>query len=215
MARLNSYHMKLTLSPEGTDITIPIDYERGKYDEKITDPTSGEITELSTAGGLFTRNCSDADHCNQWVLQPPNGPSPSTITAATPNRYAAPTLGGLTTVFPETLAFTAVDIAMGWQTKEGSPATLDGQVDLERAIDENRSRVGIPTDTPGYTNEPSTTALPLSTIEVQVDGSGSYYQTVQIYVPGDPNNPYLVVDFSRFNEVSVTTPGDYTVGPSY
>ncbi len=214
MARLNSYHMKLTLSPEGTDVTIPIDYERGKYDEKITDP-SGDSTELNTAGGLFTRNCSNANHCDQWVLRPRNVPSLSTITSATPNRYTAPTLGGLTTVFPETLAFAAVDIAMGWQTKEGSPATLDGQVNLERAIAENRSRVGIPTDTPGYTNGPSTTALPLSTIEVQLDGSGPYYQTVKIYVPGDPNNPYLVVDYSRFNDVSVDAPGNYTIGPSY
>lgn len=211
MANLDSYHMELTLSPEGTDFTIAIDYERGKYLEKIADPTSNEVTELNTAGGLFIRDCTDPDDCEEWVLQQSNGPSPSSIPMMTPSRYWAPTLGGLTTFFPETLAFSAVDIATGWRIKDGR--TIVGEVDLDGAINENWSRIGIPTGTPPPSA--SATDIPPSTVEVQLSTSGPYFQAVTISVPGDPNDPYLVVKFSRFNDISVEAPSDYTTGPSY
>jgi hypothetical protein len=211
MSNLSSYHMELTLSPEGTDIRIPIDYERGKYLEKITDPNSGESTELITAGGLFTRTCQTSDHCEEWVLQPSNGPGPGLIPMTTPSRYWAPTLGGATTFFPETLAFSAVDLATGWRIKDGSSGLIVGQVDLVAAINENWSRIGIPTDT--VTPSSSPTEIPLSTVELQLSGEGPHFQTVTVYVPGDPNDRYLVVDFSRFNDVSVEAPSDYTTAP--
>jgi hypothetical protein len=213
MSHLNSYHMDMTFSPEGTDITVPAEFDRGNYYERISDPEKGESTELILAGGFFTRQCSGQDHCEQWVRTDFDVPSATIL--PTRSRYAAPTLGGLTTVFPETLALTAVDLASGWQVKEGSADTLVGQVDLSRTIDENRSRNGIPTDPGPDVMSSSPVEVPPSTIELHLSTEGPYFQSVRIGIPGDPADPYFVVEFSRYNDVSVQAPSEYTTGPSY
>ncbi|MEO8457584.1 MAG: hypothetical protein ABI559_07225 [Chloroflexota bacterium] len=208
MAGLGSYHMQLTFSPEDNSVTVPVDYDDGDYYEKITDPASGGVTELIMADSLYTRTCDGAT-CEPWIRKD----SPVTTAGSplgTKNRYSAPSLGGLTTTFPETLAFTAVEIATGWQALPGSPTILIGQVDLGQAVTENRTRAG----NPPASGQPSDSPLQPSTIELTLSDSGPYFERVRIDLPGNELDPYFVADFSKINDVSVEAPGEYTIEAS-
>lgn len=218
MEGLTSYRMDMAFSPEGTDIPAQVDVDRGNYDERITDPSSGDVAELIVSDYLYVRHCSDADHCDEWARSAPPSASPGK------SLVRVPSLGGYTTTEPETLAFAAVDLATGWHQSGGSTATLVGQIDLPQTITENQIRNAIAA---GYTRseaqqliadplaEPSPTSVPQSTIELEFSPADySYFRSVRIDVPGDDANPYFVVSFSRFNDVSVEAPADYTTAPS-
>lgn len=218
MEGLNSYRMIMAFSPEGTDIPAQVDFDRSNYDERITDPSSGEVAELIVSDYLYVRHCSDADHCDAWARSAPLSASPGR------SLVRVPSLGGFTTTEPETPAFAAVDLATGWHESGASTATLAGQIDLGKTIAENQIRNAIAA---GYTRseaqqliadplaEPSPTGVPQSTIELEFSPDDyPYFKSVRIGVPGDDTNPYFVVSFSRFNDVSVEAPADYTMAPA-
>lgn len=134
MNALSSYRQELSLSPDGPPITISVDFvQPDAYYERFAQGSSeGGVVELIQADGLiYVRQCADYPRvCEDWESSEASAEVPS--------------LGGLTTVAPETFGLTALDMMTEPEILESE--SVDGQgllrvrgsLNLARAIYENQ-----------------------------------------------------------------------------
>ena len=134
MNALDSYSQELSLSPDGPPIVIIVDFvEPNTYYERFVEGLSEDaVVELIQAdGSIYVRECSDhPDDCDDWESSEASANVPS--------------LGGLTTVAPETLGLAALDMMtepelMGSEVVDGRDLVrVHGSLNLARSIYENQ-----------------------------------------------------------------------------
>ncbi len=204
MDALTSYRMDITFSPEGDPFATIVDYaDPGDYYYLLL--FEGESLEAIVVGdSAYNRNCSDyPDDCEPWSLPEERPPISS--------------LGGLTTVIPETLPFVILELAVdpafaGREDIDGQPVDhLTASVKLGRSILENKSRELRKVDIEDPEIEdalgnPLVAFEPDARVDLWVSPNDAVIHRILISVPGDPDDPYLDITFSRFNEVVVDAP---------
>lgn len=134
MKELDSYRQEMSLSPDGPPTVIIVDFvEPNAYYERFEEGLSEDsLVELIQAdGSIYVRECSDhSDDCNDWESSEASAEVPS--------------LGGLTTIAPETLGLTALEMMtepeiVGSETLDGQDfVRIQGSLNLARAIYDNQ-----------------------------------------------------------------------------
>ena len=204
MDALTSYRMEITFSPEGDPFTTIVDYANpGDYYYLFL--FEGESLEAIVVGdSAYNRNCSDyPDDCERWSLPEERPPISS--------------LGGLTTVIPETLPFVVLELAgdpafAGREDVDGQPVDhLTASVKLSRAILENKSRElrKVDIEDPEIEDalaDPFVALEPNARVDLWVSPNDAVIHRILISVAGDRDDPYLDITFSRFNEISIEAP---------
>lgn len=211
MDDLDSYSMEITFSPEGEPFTTVADFaEPGdyRYIVRLSDDPN-EVGELIEVGDLsYSRLCHNhPDDCEEWEQS---------------ERFPVPSLGGLTTFVPETLGFVTLELAtdptfIANEQFEGQTLFhLKASVNLSRAICDNQLRALLAAETQAVEAELASheeecgqlnfEAVPPSAVDVWLFPTDFRIHHLRIGVPGDEMDPYLEIDYSRFNEISIEPP---------
>lgn len=200
-ARAGSYHMDIAFSPVGEDIPYYVDYDAGDYFERLPATLSpGSEVVYPSDGYTYKRDCTAPDACGAWQRQP--------------NRPVIPSFDGAVNSLPETLGIVAADVGTDWiVAADGGGVKLAGAVNLNRAIQENQRRAFAVS---GYTQEQIEAAIQQlwgdqpevgpSLIEVTLTPDYKWITRVMISVPTQQTDPYFVVQYSEWGEVTVSAP---------
>ncbi len=209
---LHSYRMEITFSPEGEPLTTIADFAKpGDYHYifGLSDDPS-EVAELIEVGDLsYSRLCENyPDDCEPWSLPE--------------ERFPISSLGGLTTFVPETLGFVTLELAtdptfIANEQFEGQTLFhLKASVNLSRAICENQLRALLAAEPQDVEAELAShreecgqlnfEAVPPSAVDVWLFPADFRIHHLRIGIPGDEMDPYLEVDYSQFNEISIEAP---------
>jgi hypothetical protein len=240
MRGLDSYRQELSLSPERKIITFVADYvaPASWYERLAEGPGIDSVVELVQAdGSIYVRHCADyPDECGQWESSDWIAAAPSLggLTGTVPETLGLTSLGMVTD--PEVLGSESangrqllrvrgsLNLARAIYDNQSLAfhgAEVSGET-CETHIQTGATPTSVCRKLPKLTfeeayeeehGEVDFDQAPPSRIDILLDPEDFRVYRILISVPQAEDDPYLEVDYSDFNDVTVEVPEDAVPAP--